>query len=221
MDERRPIRVLAVDDEGLFRDLILRVFDGAEMLEVVGAANDGESAVLMSRELQPDVVIMDVKMPGTLNGIQAAVEIKKERPETGIVVLTGHMEPQYLQRATTDRESGWSYLLKQSLANTEALIRAVEGCAHGLVVLDPEIASDVRPTSHSRLANLTPRQLEVLTYIAQGYNNSAIAAKMNLGEKTVQNYNNAIFQELRLSGETAVHARVRAALIYAEESLGR
>lgn len=212
---------MIVDDEGLFRDLIARVFDGEEALEVVGAATDGESAVAVSRELQPDVVIMDVEMPGALNGLQAALKIKEERPETGILVLSGRMDRQYLNQAPIERQSGWSYLLKQSLANTDALMRAVEGCAHGLVVMDPAIVGTLEPANDSRLANLTPRQLEVLNYMAQGYSNSAIAEEMNLGEKTVQNYNNAIFQELRLSGEAAIHARVKAALIYAEESLSR
>lgn len=117
------------------------------------------------------------------------------------------------------REKGWSFLLKHSVANTEALMRAVEGCAHGLVVLDPEIVGDLKPMPDSRLSKLTPRQLEVLKRMSEGYNNAAIAAMLHLGEKTVQNYNNQIFQELRLSGESEFHARVKAALIYAEETL--
>lgn len=88
MIENRVIRVLIADDQGLFRDLMYRVCSQEERLDVVGAVHDGETAVQMSRDLEPDVVIMDIEMPGSMDGIQAALQIKKERPATGILMLT-------------------------------------------------------------------------------------------------------------------------------------
>ena len=195
--KRANIRLLIVEDDALFRDLLHVYLSGEDNLEVVGVASDGELAVELSKALNPDVVIMDVELPGRLNGIEAGLEIKKASPETGILVLSGHNDRQYLSNVPFGQAAGWSYLLKQSVADASALVRAIEGSASGLVVLDPEVIAGLRPTEDSRLARLTRRQLEVLELIAQGYNNASIASKMKLEAKSVQNYINSVFQELQ------------------------
>lgn len=212
------IRVLIVEDEGLFRDLLRRVLSGEPRLEVVGAAADGETAVRLARELAPQVVLMDIELAGEMDGVTAGKRIKEERLETGIVLLSAHKEKEYLASVPLGQAAGWSYLLKQSVADASALVRAIQGSASGLMVLDPAIVAGLKPREGSRLARLTARQREVLELMAQGYNNAAIAEKLHVGEKSVENYINAIYQELQLSGGERVHPRVKATLIYLEES---
>jgi len=220
-ETKEPIRALIVEDEGLFRDMLYRTLAGEERLEVVGAVEDGESAVRLARELSPHVVLMDIELPGQLNGIQAGLQIKEERPETGIILLSAHKDKEYIANVPLAQASGWSYLLKQSVADVSTLIRAIEGSASGLMVLDPEVVAGLKPREGSRLAKLTHRQLDVLELIAQGHNNAAVAATLHLGEKSVENYINAIYQELHLSDEETVHPRVRATLIFLQETRNR
>ena len=217
-DETGRVRILIVEDDALFRDLLHVFLAGEATMEIVGVARDGETAVEMARELRPKVVIMDIELPGQLNGIDAGREIQLENPNTGILVLSAHKDRRYLHSVPLGQAPGWSYLLKQSVTDTGALVRAIEGSARGLVVLDPQVVAELRPREDSRLASLTPRQLEVLELMAQGYNNPAIAARLHLGDKSVQNYVNVIFQALQLSGEREIHARVRATLIYIAET---
>ena len=117
-----------------------------------------------------------------------------------------------------DEYAGWSYLLKQSVGDAGALVRAIEGSAAGLVVMDPGVVSSMRPRNGSLTARLTPRQQEVLAMMAQGYNNAAIAGKLVLGTKSVENYINAIYQELDLSHNGSLHPRVQAVLSYIRDS---
>jgi DNA-binding NarL/FixJ family response regulator len=215
------IRVLIVEDDSLFRDLLSLYLSREERLNVVGRAVDGESAVKMARKLDVHYDHVGIEIAGQLNGIEAGLEIKKDSPETGILVLSAHKDRQYLSSIPLGQAPGWSYLLKQSMSDASSLVRAIEGSARGLVVLDPEVVAELRPKDDSLLANLTSRQLEVLELIAQGYNNSSIASRLHLEEKSVQNYINAIFQELQLSGEEDTHARVKATLLYLKETKAR
>lgn len=116
--------------------------------------------------------------------------------------------------------SGWSYLLKQSVGDTGALVRAIEGSAAGFVVLDPTVVSGLKPLQGSFSARLTPRQREVLALMAEGYNNAAIAEKLVLGLKSAENYVNAIYQELSFTDGADVHPRGAAVLTYINESYG-
>jgi len=134
------------------------------------------------------------------------------------VILSLHKDKEYLGGLSAEEASGWSYLLKQSVSDTSALGRAIEGSASGFVVLDPEVVNSLRPRQGSFAARLTPRQLEVLGLMAQGYNNTAIAEKLVLGHKSVENYINAIYQELNLNQSDTVHPRVSAVLSYIQDS---
>ena len=211
------IRIVIVEDNALFRDLLRRELAGQKTLEVVGSVSDGESAIQVSRELSPDVVIMDIILAGRLSGIEAARQIKAERPQTGILVLSSHKDKEYLASVPFREATGWSYLLKQSVADVDTLVRAVEGSARGLMVVDPEVVAGLLPVEGSQLAGLGPRHLEVLGLMAQGYNNAAIGTRMSLTTKSVENYISVIFHELLLSDEDEIHARVKATLIYLDE----
>ena len=213
--------LLIVEDEALFGELLRRTLSEVPGLEVVGTAHDGEAAIRLAKDAQPDAVIMDIELRGELDGIDAALRIKADSPRTGIVILSAHRDRRYVTSLPLERLSGWAYLLKQSVADLDAVVRAIHGSMAGMVVLDPAVVTSLLPREGSSVAGLTPRQQQVLGLIAQGYNNAGIAQKLNLAEKTVEAYINVIYQELNLSHEPYIHARVNATLIYLQESEDR
>jgi len=214
-------RIIVVDDEDLFRELLKHTLSAQPDLEVVGTAATGQAAVDLARNEKPDVVLMDIELPGEMDGIEAAIKIKGERPETGVVILSSHRERRYAQSLPVDEMGGWGYLLKQTVPDLATLTRAIHGTKAGMVVLDPSVVANLRPKRGSAVAKLTPRHQEVLELLAQGYNNASIAQKLALSEKSVETYINTIYQELQLSNEPGIHARVKATLLYLEGSIGR
>jgi DNA-binding NarL/FixJ family response regulator len=212
------VRIMIVEDEGLFRDMLKISLSAVANLEIVDAVSDGISAIDGASRLYPDVILMDIELGGDPNGIDAGRAIKMDHPDMGIVILSSHRERQYLSRIAAEESSGWSYLLKQSVSDSGALARAIEGAASGLVVMDPTVVNSLKPRKGSVTSGLTPRQQEVLTMMAQGYNNAAIAEKLVLGTKSVENYINAIYQELNLSHNGPLHPRVQAVLTYVKDS---
>jgi DNA-binding NarL/FixJ family response regulator len=209
---------MIVEDEGLFRDMLKISLGAVANMEIVDAVSDGISAIDGANRLYPDVILMDIELGGDPNGIDAGRAIKLDHPDMGIVILSSHRERQYLNRIAAEESSGWSYLLKQSVSDSGALARAIEGAASGLVVMDPTVVNSLKPRKGSVTSGLTPRQQEVLTMMAQGYNNAAIAEKLVLGTKSVENYINAIYQELNLSHNGPLHPRVQAVLTYVKDS---
>ncbi|MDA0733281.1 MAG: response regulator transcription factor [Chloroflexi bacterium] len=212
------IRIMIVEDEGLFRDMLKISLSAVPNMEIVDAVSDGVSAIDGASRLYPDVILMDIELGVEPNGIAAGRAIKLEHPDMGIVILSSHRERQYLSLIAAEESSGWSYLLKQSVSDSGALARAIEGAASGLVVMDPTVVNSLKPRKGSVTSGLTPRQQEVLTMMAQGYNNAAIAEKLVLGTKSVENYINAIYQELNLSHNGPLHPRVQAVLTYVKDS---
>ena len=212
------VNVLIVEDEGLFRDMLKISLGALDDLDVVGTASDGDTAIELADRLNPDVVLMDIELGSEPNGIAAGKSIKESHEEMGMIILSAHKEREYLNLIASDDYSGWSYLLKQSVSDAGALVRAIEGSASGLVVMDPTVVNGMKPRQGSITAGLTPRQQEVLSMMAQGYNNAAIAGKLVLGTKSVENYINAIYQELTLSHNGPLHPRVQAVLSYIRDS---
>jgi DNA-binding NarL/FixJ family response regulator len=212
------LRLLVVEDEALFRELLIRTLNEEPGFEVVGSAGTGDEAVGLAAAARPDVVLMDIEMPGKLDGIDAGLAIKSEHPEIGIVLLSSHQDRRYFMSLPLEQQSGWSYLLKQSVANVDTLVRAIEGSARGMVVLDPALITGMRPKPESALSRLTPRQRDVVELIAQGYSNSGIADELSLTERSVETYVSTIYQELGVSGERELHARVKVTLIALEDS---
>ena len=212
------INVVIVEDEGLFRDMLKISLSSFPNLEVVGAVDSGEAALRVTKELKPKVVLMDIELGSEPNGIETGRLIRQDDPSIGIVLLSMHKDKEYISNLSAEEASGWSYLLKQSVGDTAALGRAIEGSASGFVVLDPEVVNGLRPKQGSVAARLTPRQREVLSLMAQGYNNAAIAEKLVLGHKSVENYINAIYQELNIAQSDLIHPRVSAVLNYIQDS---
>ena len=212
------VKIMIVEDEGLFRDMLKISLGALSNVEVVEAVSDGNAAVEAASRVKPDVILMDIELGSEPNGIAAGRAIKEDHPDMGIVILSSHRERQYISMITVEGASGWSYLLKQSVSDAGSLVRAIEGAASGLVVMDPAVVNSMKPRKGSLIAGLTPRQQEVLTIMAQGYNNAAIAEKLILGTKSVENYINAIYQELSLGHNSPLHPRVQAVLSYLRDS---
>jgi len=210
--------VMIVEDEPLFAELLRRSLAANPSVNVLGVVDDGETAVARAAELQPDVVLMDIELGGAIDGIDAALRIKAARPSTGIVILSNHNDRRYLSGVPFNESTGWAYLLKQSIPDLETVVRAIDGTKAGMVVLDPAVVLSLRPKEGSSIASLSPRQREVLELIAQGFTNSAIAARLTLTEKSVETYINGIYHALGLSSDRSVHARVKATLLYLEDS---
>ena len=214
-------RVLIVENEGLFRDMLRVALEGRDEFEVAGAVGDGRSAVLLARDLTFDVVLMDIDLGPGPTGIEAGIEIKELHPDVGIVLLSMHREKEALASLPSHVANGWSYLLKQSVSDVQALSRAIDGAAAGLMMLDPELTKMLTPRTGGSLRALTPRQSDVLTLLAQGFNNSSIGNQLSISEKSVENYVNAIYQHLNVRSEDSMHPRVQAVLAFLRESDSR
>ncbi len=207
-------RLLIVEDEDLFRDMLRVSLEANPAFEIVGTVGDGQSATLLAQDMEFDVVLMDIELGPGISGIEAGIQIKETHPEVGIVLLSVHREKELLASLPPHISNGWSYLLKQSVANVDALSRAIEGAAAGLMMLDPELAAGLRPTPGGLVAELTPRQGEVLALMAHGLNNGSIAERLSVSEKSIENYVNAIYQHLQVHHDETVNPRVQAVLTF-------
>ncbi|MBI4306736.1 MAG: response regulator transcription factor [Chloroflexi bacterium] len=211
-------RVLIVEDEPLFRDLLQTTLSGYTHIEVVAAVDNGLDAIRIAEEKTPDVVLMDIELGSEPNGLKAAHLIKAADPRVGIVILSMHRDKEYLASIPESRAAGWSYMLKQSLRDKTALVRAIEGSAWGLVSMDPSIIEALRPRKRSILERLTSQQLMVLEKMAGGYTDIAISRKFGIDEDAVQRLVGMIYQDLGIELEGGVDPRVRATLIYLQET---
>ncbi|MGI6544029.1 MAG: response regulator [Limnochordia bacterium] len=175
----KELRLLLVEDEALYRDLLVMALT-TPMTRVVGAYGDGQSALAGCQEQQVDVAVLDIELPGAYNGIQLGLALRKMYPTIGIVLLSNHSDPAFLFAIPQDKLNGWSYLSKKSVGDVEALHRAIIGTSEGLVVLDQQLVNKATPRKGSLLEQLTPRQQEIISLIAQGYTNAAIAERLVL-----------------------------------------
>ncbi|HEV2359887.1 MAG TPA: response regulator transcription factor [bacterium] len=212
------IQIVVVDDEDLFRDLLSSVLSASGNVDVIGAFPDAETAMEATRRLHPRVVVLDIELSGSLNGIQAGLLIQKEFPDIGIVWLSAYKRPYLPVSFQQQMTSGWAYLLKKSGTNVRTLAAAIDGVARGLVVLDPEIAGSIHRLLNAWIPPLSPSQYDVLALMAQGLGNAAIAQALHLPEKSVESQVNQIYHHLRLHrGVDAKHRRVEAVLRYLRE----
>lgn len=216
------IRLLLVEDDGLFRDLLCKVLSLRPEIELVGAFADAERALQQGPGLAPEIAMLDIELGDGMNGIQLGLQLRKHLPDLGIVLLSSHGDPAFLASLPREVIAGWSYLLKQSLEDVDTLVRAIQGAYSGLVVLDPHLVQDLQLRGSSNLAHLTPRQQEILALLAQGLTNRAIAQQLVLTEKSVENQINTIYQHLEIDrGDTTIQPRVHAVLSYLDASTFR
>jgi DNA-binding NarL/FixJ family response regulator len=216
----RPVRVLLVDDDNLMRAGLKAVLSSDSAIEVVGEAGDGREAVAQARAGRPDVVLMDVRMPG-LDGISATREVLAISPEIKVAILTTFEDDDYIFGALDAGASG--FLLKRT--RPEDLMAAVHTVAAGEALLSPSVTrrvierADEHPpphvSAHARLTDLTPRELEVLELIAHGLSNGEIAAALVVEESTVKTHVRRILRKLGLRD------RVHAVIFAYESGLAR
>lgn len=208
----KKLRILIADDHGIVRKGLRLQLQQNEQFEVIGEAADGREAVRMAEELSPDVVIMDIAMPN-LNGIQAAAQVIKRNPKTGVIMLSMHSDESYLTRTLAAGAKG--YLLKDN-ADVD-LHRAVQMVAQGKPYFSPAIANTLledymRQLQQAGLEDsydlLTDREKEILQLIAEGKANKEIAAMLNLSTYTVETHRTHIMQKLNLhsSAEIVLYA---------------
>ncbi|QGG96822.1 response regulator transcription factor [Actinomarinicola tropica] len=215
-----PIRVVLADDHALLRQGIERLLAADPDVEVVAVAASLDEARGAVRREQPDVVVTDIRMPPTSTdeGIRLAAELRAERPDCGVVVLSQYVEAAYALALLADGAAGRSYLLKERVADAEELLTAVRAVASGGSHIDPQVVEHLvasnRAASSSALDRLTPRETEVLGEMARGKSNAAIAASLVLSERAVEKHTNSIFSKLGLSEERELNRRVAAVLAY-------
>lgn len=211
------LRVAVVEDEPLFRDLLRVALDGLPGFSVVATLGSAAEALTRIPQLRPDVVLLDVELGAPPNGIEVARRLRADRPELGVVILSNHSAPEFVASLPLGR-AGWSYLLKSSVRDVAALERALHGAASGTITLDPHLVQRMGQRVQGPLAQLTPRQLEVLQLIAQGYNNAGIARRLVVTERTVENQVSQLYRALGADQGTDVSPRVKAVLIYLQHA---
>lgn len=211
------MRVMLVDDAVLVREGIASLL-AASGFQVVAQRGDAVGLVDAVRELQPAVVVMDVRMPPThtTEGLRAAVELKAAVPDVGVLMLSQHVESRHAVELLAGSAAGVGYLLKERIARPAELDEAVRRIAAGGTAVDPEVVSAVLGTrrTHDPLSALTTREREVLTLVAQGRSNDAVAEHLLVNVRTVETHMANILTKLGLSAEPGTHRRVLAVLTY-------
>jgi DNA-binding NarL/FixJ family response regulator len=209
-----PLRVVVADDDALLREGIASLLKDAGH-EVVGRARDAPDLMLKVRSYVPDVAIVDVRMPPSHldDGLRAAAEIRRDHPTVSVLVLTQHLEPSYMLELVGDNASGVGSLLKDRVRDVADFVDAVERVAGGGTAFDPEVVNTlVGGRRRSLLDELTEREREVLSLIAEGRSNRAIAGQLYLSPRAIERHVQAIFQKLRLPDTEDHNRRVLAVL---------
>jgi DNA-binding NarL/FixJ family response regulator len=220
------IRVVVAEDSLLVREGIATLLEYHGGFEILALCADLPSLLAAVEADPPDVVLTDIRMPptGTDEGVRAASMLRESHPGVGVVVLSQYNDATYALELLDGGSEGRGYLLKERLDDGAQLARALEEVAGGGSVVDTKVVEALvgarRRAESSPLARLTPREIEVLSEIAQGKNNAAVAATLVLSERAVEKHINSLFSKLGLSTEPDVHRRVKAVLLYLADRPG-
>ena len=211
------MRVVVADDSVLLREGVVRLLQ-ENGFEVVGQAGDAEDLIRKVKAHKPDVAVVDIRMPptNTDDGLRAALEIRAELPETGVLVLSQYVEEGYALDLVGDSAGGVGYLLKDRVADVDRFVDSVRRVADGGSALDPEVVSQLvgRARRDDPIDELTPREREVLGLMAEGRSNNAIAEHMTVTERAVEKHVTSIFGKLGLAPAPEDHRRVLAVLAF-------
>jgi DNA-binding NarL/FixJ family response regulator len=218
------IRVVVGEDSLIVREGLEQLLRSSPGIEVAATCDDLDSLLAAIEEFDPQVVLTDIRMPPskTDEGIRVAASLRESHPETGVLVLSQYSEPGYVLRLLESGSDRRGYLLKERVHNRGELISAIDSVAQGGSVIDPKIvevlvAAKAR-AEHSELAELTPREHEVLAEIAKGRSNTAIAESLVLTKRAVEKHINSIFMKLGLVASDDVSKRVKATLLFLAET---
>lgn len=221
MPER--IRVVLAEDHYLVREGTRQLLELGGVVDVQAAVGTAIELLAEVRRRPPDVVVTDIRMPPThgMEGIEAALRIRAEHPDVGVVVLSNHTDEAYALALFAEGTAGLAYLLKERVGDLDELTRAITETRAGRSVVDPVVVDALvrRRTRQDRrgLGDLTPREREVLGQMAAGRSNSAIAGIVHLSRSAVEKNVNSIFAKLGLVDEPTTHRRVAAVVAYLAE----
>lgn len=211
------LRVVVADDSVLMREGVMLILEQSGV-EVVGQAGDPDDLLRKVRAHKPDVAVVDVRMPPTHTneGLRAAVEIRNELPDVGVLVLSQFVEDSYASELLAESAKGFGYLLKDRVVDVDRFLEALLRVANGGSALDPEIVSRLIGglQSNSPLDSLTKRELTVLALMAEGRTNDAIAQELVVSRRAAEKHVTNIFQKLNLAHSADDHRRVLAVLTF-------
>jgi DNA-binding NarL/FixJ family response regulator len=211
---KRLLRIIVADDNALLREGIASLLLDVGH-EVVGRAATADELLLEVRSHAPDIAIVDVRMPPGYgdDGLVAAAEIRRSRPDTAVLVLSQHLEPAYMLELVGDNARGVGYLLKDRVRNVAEFVDAIERVAGGGTAFDPEVVQRlVEGHRRSALDELSVRERTVLTLIAEGRSNRAIAKQLHLSARAIERHVQGIFEKLGLPATEDDNRRVLAVL---------
>ena len=215
------MRVVVADDSVLFREGLVRVLteEGFDVAAQVGDAAALHRAIIAE---QPDVAIVDVRMPPTQTdeGARAAREIRERYPNIGVLVLSQVVEAKHALQLFSEQPEGFGYLLKDRVLEIDEFLDAVRRVGRGGTAIDPEVIAQLfgRRRAQGPIDELTPREREVLSLMAEGHSNGGICEKLVLSPKTIETHVNSIFNKLRLPPAAEGHRRVLAVLAFLRSS---
>jgi len=209
------MRVAIAEDSVLLRKGLVLLLEEAGH-EVVATAGDAEAFLRAVRDTTPDACVVDVRMPPTFTdeGLRAALLVRDQWPDVGVLVLSQWVEERYATELIAGRARGVGYLLKDRVADVAEFLDALNRVAEGGSALDPEVVAQLLARSRHPLNDLTPREREVLALMAEGRSNAAIAAALVVGSGAVEKHINNIFMKLGLAPAEHDHRRVLAVLRY-------
>jgi DNA-binding NarL/FixJ family response regulator len=211
------VRVTVADDSALFRTGLVRLLQEAGVA-VLGEAGDGAELINLISADQPDVVIVDIRMPPTRTdeGLVTAREIHRRWPAIGVLVLSTYIDTDFATELITRARQGVGYLLKDRVQDTDELLDALTRLQRGGSVVDPEVVARLmgRRRAQSPLEQLSDREREILALMAQGRSNQAISERLHLSERTVESHVGSIFSKLGLEPAADDHRRVMAVLLH-------
>jgi DNA-binding NarL/FixJ family response regulator len=212
-----PVRVVVGEDDVLMREGIVRLLAEAGF-DVLAQAGDADDLLRKALAHRPDVVVTDVQMPPGRgdDGLRAALELRRQRPETGVLVLSQFYDEEYALDLIGERPEGVGYLLKERVGDVEAFVDAVARVAGGGSALDPEVVGRMlgRRRAPGPMDRLSPRERDVLAAMAEGKSNQGIAAALFVTEAAVEKHVTGIFHKLGLGPTPTEHRRVLAVLTY-------
>lgn len=215
MSVDEQLRVVVADDSDLFRGLLVAAL-GSAGLDVIGEAPDADGALALVAAHDVDVVILDVRMPPTHTdeGIRAAQTIRQLHPDVGVMLLSQYVETAMAAQLLESCQSAIGYLLKDRVADVDELVTKIRRVHAGESVVDPDVIARLLAKARrtNPLDRLTPSQRDVLTLVAEGYSNKAIAERLAISERTVESHVSVAFDVLGLERTPSVHRRVLAAI---------
>jgi len=211
------LRVVLAEDSALFREGLIRLLTDAGY-DVVAAAADADELLRHVRRQPPDVVITDIRMPPThtTEGLVAALQIRGEFPEVAVMVLSQYVETTYAVKLIGENPRGVGYLLKDRVANSRELSEGIQRVVNGGSVIDPEVVAELlgRRRERDPISELTERERQILSLMAEGRSNQAICERLILSSRTIETHVAHIFSKLGLPPSTDDHRRVLAVLAY-------